>query len=112
MAEVPTWIRNIILRDKDGDTLNINPDGSLNFQIGGSLNAREPFSGNTLTTHTFSRAMNGFVISNDSNADLTFTIDGDTFTVKAGEVFSEKFAPFTAVEIAAAGEFRAYGLGE
>jgi len=74
-------------------------------------NAKEPFSGSQDTTHTFSTPMTGFCISNDGDQDLTFTIGTDTFTVKAGEVFSEDFEEFTEVTITTTVPFRAYGRG-
>lgn len=86
-------------------------DGSfaVSTSVVGSL-AKEPFSGSTNVTHTFTQSMNGFVISNDGAADLTFTIAGDTYTVKGGEVFKERFAPFTQVIITTTVAYRAYGL--
>lgn len=74
-------------------------------------NAREPFSGSANVTKTFTQPMNGITISNDGASELTFTIGTDTFTVKAGEVFSEKFSPFTQVTVTTTVPFRAYGLG-
>jgi hypothetical protein len=74
-------------------------------------NAREPFSGTANITKIFSKSMNGFCISNDGSSDLTFTIDGDTYTVKSNEVFTEPFSPFTHVMITTTVPFRAYGLG-
>ncbi|NOU98474.1 fibronectin type III domain-containing protein [Paenibacillus planticolens] len=83
---------------------------------GGSYNtsapvklAKEPFSGSANLAKEFASKMSGFVISNDGNADITFTIGGDTYTVKAGEVFEEEFAPFTTVTITSTVAFRAYG---
>jgi chitodextrinase len=71
--------------------------------------AKEPFNGSANLTKEFASEMNGFVISNDGNADLTFTIGGDTYTVKAGEVFEEEFASFTTVSITSSVAYRAYG---
>lgn len=71
--------------------------------------AKEPFSGSANTIKTFTSAMNGFVISNDGAADLTFTIGTDTYTVKAGEVFEDLFESFTEVTINSTVAFRAYG---
>src|SRR5690242_13245571 len=61
--------------------------------------AKQPFSGTANTTYTFTNSMRGFVISNDGVADLTFTISGDTYTVKSGEVFDDVFDPFTVVTV-------------
>lgn len=74
-------------------------------------NAKEPFSGSTTTTKTFSKSMRGFVITNDGVADLTFTIGTDTFTVKQGETFAEPFDPFTQVTVTTNQPFRAWGRG-
>ncbi|NOU68397.1 hypothetical protein GC096_30685 [Paenibacillus sp. LMG 31461] len=75
------------------------------------LVAKEPFSGTTNMTKTFTTPMMGFVISNDGMADLSFSIETDMYKVKAGEVFEEYFKPFTVVSIVATGAFRAYGRG-
>ena len=72
-------------------------------------NAAEPFSGSSNTTKTFSKTMNGFVIVNDGLSDLTFTIGTDTYTVKPGECFDDRFEPFTEVTITTTVAFRAFG---
>jgi hypothetical protein len=73
--------------------------------------AKEPFEGSSTMVKTFNAEMQGFVISNDHTEDLTFTIMGETWTVKAGEVFEETFPKFKTVTITATGSFRAYGRG-
>jgi hypothetical protein len=73
--------------------------------------AKEPFAGSTSMTKVFNALMQGFVISNDHTESLTFTIHGETWTVKAGEVFEETFKEFKDVTITATGAFRAYGRG-
>lgn len=88
--------------------LKINEDGSANVSLLGG-NASEPFNGSSDTTHTFTKPMNSFVISNDGTNDLAFTIGTDTYTVKGGEVFDERFASFTQVTISSTVPFRAYG---
>src|SRR4051812_16928395 len=74
-------------------------------------NAREPFKGTTTMTKTFTKPMNGFSIYNEGDFDLTITILGDVYTVKAGTVFREDFPAFTDVIVTATGAFSAYGLG-
>jgi hypothetical protein len=96
---------------KSGNTLEVNSNGAANVTLAGK-NAREPFFGIANMTKNFSKPMNGFVIANDGGSDLTFTIGPDTFTVKANEVFTESFAPFTSVTVTTTVPFRAYGLGE
>lgn len=74
--------------------------------------AKEPFSGNSNTTKTFTRSMESFVISHDGNVgdpDITFTINGDTFTIKQGEIFDEMIEPFQMVTVTTTVPFRAYG---
>lgn len=75
------------------------------------LTAQQPFYGSVSVEHTFSKQMQGFCIINDGNADLTFTINEETYTVKSKETFNEYFKPFTTVNIVTTGAFRAYGLG-
>lgn len=97
----------MIIQNSKGET--VNEQRPLPTQDPGG-NASEPFSGNTNTTHVFVNPMRYFVITNDdATADLTFTIGGNTFTVKAGEVFEEKFAAFTQVTVTTTVAFRAYG---
>lgn len=76
-----------------------------------NLKAKQPFSGSSNTTHTFTEPMRGFVIINDGDSDLTFDIEGAVFTVKSNEKFKEEFEPFARVEITTTSAFRAYGLG-
>jgi len=83
--------------------------GLIKTEIVGSL-AKEPFNGSTTVTHTFTQNMNGFSITNDGGASLTFTIGTDTYTVLAGEVLSLLFAPFTVVTITTTVPYRAWGL--
>jgi len=86
--------------------------GRLKVDIG-SL-ASEPFVETDLVAgeFTFSQPMNGFTIINNGVANLTFTINGDTFTLKPSQGFQEKLSPFTVVAIASTGalSFVAYGL--
>lgn len=62
---------------------------------------------NTNPILTFPSSRYGFSIINDGTADLTFTINGTTRTVKVGENYSALFDPFTSVAINATGAYRA-----
>lgn len=73
--------------------------------------ARAPFSGSSSITRSFTSPMQGLVLSNDGNADLSFIIGADTYTVRAGEVFQATFDPFSQVSINANVPFRGYVLG-
>jgi hypothetical protein len=55
--------------------------------------------------------MSGFAVQNDGNANLTFTINGLTITVKPTEGFEDIFEPFTSVQVNATGAFRAVVKG-
>jgi chitodextrinase len=76
----------------------------------------EPFSGTGNLTKEFTAEMTGLIISNDSEpgvsgaASLTFTIDGKTRIVKAGEVYEGRFRPFTVVTVNSTVPWRAEGL--
>ncbi|MDR6883100.1 fibronectin type III domain-containing protein [Bacillus sp. 3255] len=76
----------------------------------------EPFSGSGNLTKEFTSEMTGIEISNDSvpgtvgAADLTFTINGKTRVVKAGEVVSGRYKPFTVVTINSTVPWRAEGI--
>jgi hypothetical protein len=56
---------------------------------------------------TFPDNRYGFSIVNDGTADLTFTINTFTRTVKVGEAYSALFDPFTSLTITATGAYRA-----
>jgi hypothetical protein len=75
------------------------------------LVVKDYFDGSSNTTHTFSQSMHGLTISNDGENDLAITINGMNISVKSGEVFSDRFDPYTQVTVNTTGAFRAYGLG-
>jgi hypothetical protein len=62
---------------------------------------------NTAPITTFSGNRYGFFIVNDGTADLTFTINSVTRTVKSGEEYEAKFDAFTSVTINATSAYRA-----
>jgi hypothetical protein len=70
--------------------------------------AKNPFAGSANTTLKLSQVMNAFVIANEGSANLTFTINGSTYTVKPGYDFDEVLDPFNLVSISATGEFFGY----
>ncbi|MEC0264410.1 fibronectin type III domain-containing protein [Paenibacillus anseongense] len=76
----------------------------------------EPFSGSGNLTKEFTTEMIGIEISNDSEpgktgaADLTFTINDQTRTVKSGEVVTGRYKPFTVVTINSTVPWRAEGI--
>lgn len=80
-------------------------DGAASFIEKGRI-VKDAFSGTTSVTKAYSSQMFGFAISNDGLANLTFTINGLTITVKPGELFDDLFEPFTSVVITASGAFR------
>lgn len=67
---------------------------------------KDAFSGVTSITKGYASPMFGFAITNDGLANLTFTINGFTITVKPGESFDDLFEPFTGVVITATDAFR------
>ena len=86
----------------------VKEDGTI---VNEAVSAKQPFNGSSSQTFNFGSKMRGLVISNDVTTDLTFTINGETYTVKGGEVFEELFDPFTQVVITAQGEYRGYVKG-
>lgn len=60
---------------------------------------------NPITTFPSNRY--GFSIMNDGTADLTFTINAQTRTVKPGEAYNALFEPFTSLTINATSVYRA-----
>lgn len=73
--------------------------------------AKEPFDGSADQTVTFDNRMYGLYLSNDGASDITVTVNGETFTVKAGKEFREYFDPFITCDITAAVAYHGYGLG-
>lgn len=70
---------------------------------------KESFSGSESIIKTFSEDMHGFFLSNDGTGDITFVINEDSLTIKAGEVFEGNFDAFNIVNITSNGvPFRAY----
>ena len=93
----------------DAVTLQTDAQGNLLTKLTGS-NATEPFFGSSSITHTFTKTMYGFVISNDDDiSSLTFTIGTDTFTVLPRETWDYPVAPFTEVTVTTSIPFRAWG---
>jgi hypothetical protein len=71
----------------------------------------EAWSGSANTTKTWDGYMQGFYIKNDGASDLTFTVNGMTFTVKTGEIFEDVFQPFNSLTITTTVAYRAYVRG-
>ncbi|MFP7414374.1 hypothetical protein [Priestia filamentosa] len=104
---------NIPLSALLGDT----PDNKKALKVAGEMqltgnNAQQPFSGDQTTTHKFDQPQNALVVSNDGDNSVFVKVNKFVFEVKAGEVFTETFYPFTEVQITSNGvPFRAYGKG-
>lgn len=62
---------------------------------------------NTSPITSFPSIRYGFFISNDGTANLTFTINGTTRTVKPGETYQSAFDAFTSLTISATSAYRA-----
>ena len=96
------------MQDKDGTPIDkTNP---FPVAVSGS-NAKEPFSGSTTVTYTFTQTMRGLVVSNDGASALTFTVNAYTFTVNANEVWDYLLDPFTQVTITTTVAYRCWGRG-
>lgn len=91
---------------KDEWELAKGEDGAPYYRERGSI-AMEAWEGSANITQTFTSNRYGFSVVNDGTADLTFTINGQTRTVKPGESYSALFEPFTSVTINATSVFRA-----
>ncbi|TGE36897.1 hypothetical protein E4K67_17515 [Desulfosporosinus fructosivorans] len=101
---------DVNLKDAGGgvNALAVNSDGSVNTKLTGRL-VNEPFTGSTTVTHTFTKPMREFFISNDGDSNLTITINNMTFTVYPFTSFDEAFEPFTFVNITTEGPYQAWG---
>lgn len=69
---------------------------------------KDVFSSSANLTRQYSNSVYGFVISNDGASALTYTINGITMTVEAGEVSERYFDAFTKVSISSTVPYRAY----
>ena len=81
-------------------------DGANSFIQLGTV-AMEAWEGSVNITKTFPSNRFGFSIANDGTADLSFTINGNTRTVKVGESYEALFEAFTSVDIVATSPYRA-----
>lgn len=81
-------------------------DGANSFIQLGTV-AQESWEGSVNITKTFPANRYGFSIMNDGTADLAFTINGNTRTVKPGEGYNALFPAFTSVTITATSAYRA-----
>jgi hypothetical protein len=81
-------------------------------QVVGSL-ANEPFTQADLTAgeYTFAQTQNGLYLRNKGLADLTFTINSETYTLEPSQYFYERLTPFTVIAIASTGAVVCYGYG-
>lgn len=70
--------------------------------------ARDAFSGSRSTKVKTSDTMNSLVITNDGAANLTFTIHGNTYTLRPGYTFDEELEPFDFIDINASDSFFGY----
>lgn len=81
-------------------------DGSLFVKVKNNV-VEDYWEGNSNTTKTYQTNMNGISISNDGVEKLTFSINGITRTVYAGEVYTAQFKqPFTSVSVTATDLYR------
>lgn len=81
-------------------------DGANAFIQKGTV-AEEAWEGNSDITKDFPTNRYGFSIVNDGDADLTFTINGQTRRVKPGESYHSLFKAFQSVTINATSFYRA-----
>ena len=93
-------------------TYKTNASGQIETVVVGSL-ANEPFTHADLIggEYTFSQTQNGLYLRNKGLADLTFTINGETYTLDPSQYFYERLAPFTVIAIASTGAVACYGYG-
>ena len=99
---------------KDADVLNRLTllEGKIDRLL--KRNSKDPFDGSVTTNKIFATEMIGFVISNDGafgDANLSFEVNGDVFTIMPGEVWDDYLEPFTQVLVTTTVPFRAYGRG-
>jgi hypothetical protein len=67
---------------------------------------KDSYNGFVNTTRQFSSPAQGVIISNDGVSYITYSLNGITSTVRAGEVIERDFEDFTEISINATSEFR------
>jgi len=84
----------------------------IQTSITGSL-ANEPFTQADLVdgVFTFSETQNSLYLHNKGLADMTFTVNSETFTLEPSQYFDERLLPFTVIAIASTGAVACYGYG-
>jgi hypothetical protein len=77
------------------------------FRVFDGLKVRQVVTGSATQTVTLTEPCNSVCLFNDGGADLTITINGVSFTSKAGDnPFDECFEPFSSVVITATASYR------
>jgi hypothetical protein len=104
-------VGNMIMPQFFNDNLNDfevqKGENGAAFYITRGTIAMESWEGSANITKTFTSNRYGFSIVNDGTANLTFTINTQTRTVKPGENYHALFEPFTSVVITATSAYRA-----
>lgn len=73
---------------------------------------KQVFSGSANLTNQACTQANALVVFNDSGADMTVTVNGITWTIKATDMpFDEFFEPFNSFSVTTTGAFRIYTRG-
>lgn len=91
--------------DLDDYVIAAGTNGAPHYRQQGTISMESWDNTNPITTFPSERY--GFSIINDGTADLTFTINENTRTVKVGEAYNGLFEPFTSVTVNATGAYRA-----
>lgn len=65
------------------------------------------FAGSSNVTKNYTEATGVSIANDGTTGDLTFTVNGMTITVKAGESFNDNFAPFNTLTVTTTVAFRA-----
>ena len=81
-------------------------DGANSFIQLGTV-AMEAWEKSISSTETFPSNRFGFSAINDGTTNMSFTINGQTRTLKPGDAYEALFEPFTSVIIVASSTYRA-----
>jgi hypothetical protein len=87
--------------DQDDYQIATGSNGVPHYRAQGTIAMEAWTDANPITS--FSSPRYGFAINNDGTADLSFTINGYTRTVKPGEAYYSLFESFTSLTINATG---------
>lgn len=97
-----------LLRDAEGNIIpqKFDPELDTFVPLTPEGVVEDYFEGSSTVTKTYGSDMTGVSIANDGLENLTFTVNGITRTVYAGEPYNGVLKPFRSITVTATDKFR------